>query len=352
MKKTAQDRFFQRGLACLLAAATLLMLASVCFTSCSGEIFSTESESLSLLPGDDQSSTGTGTLGLVTEPSTGGSMVITPSGDPFADAAHVMRVDFLNTGNADSILLRMDQTTILVDTGESDDYRIITAKLREYEIDTIDYLIITHYDNDHIGTASELLKQYDIKSVYMPDYIRDSRLYRGLADVLGILGESGKTQTYRLTKDVRIDLPYGSLHITPTHLYEPGLTLGSDDSHSLKENNYSLMTTVTFGEINLLLAGDAEGERIEEFMGALPDGAADFDVIKIPHHGGYDKEIGDLLRAAKGHLRYCVVSVGDSSLVDARLVTAMRSAGTGIYYTYNGHVRLATDGESMVVEQG
>ncbi len=337
----------RRGLAVLCAAAVLV---SLCLAACSGEILSTESESLSLIPGGP-GEPGTGSLGIVTETPTGDNMTITPSGDPYADAAHVMRVDFLNTGNADCILIRMDETVILVDTGESDDYRTVTAAMADAGISRIDHLIITHYDNDHIGTAAQLLKNYAVGHVYMPDYIRDSRLYRAFADTLSVLSDGGKTVVHRLQAEVVLSLDYGQVTVSPTALYEPGLTLGSDDSHALQENNYSLLTTVDFGEISILLAGDAEGERIAEYMAALPEGKADFDVLKIPHHGGYDKELGDLLRAAKGNLRYCMVSVGDASLVDARLVTAMRSAGAGVYYTYGGHIRLSTDGQSMVVEQ-
>ncbi len=337
-----------RGLACFLA----VVLLPFCMLACSDEILYTGTESLQIIEGTGTRPSGSssGLLELVTNPVTGGSISIQPSGDPYANAAHVMRVDFLSVGNADSILLRMDDTVVLVDTGESDDYGKLTATLSRYSIETIDHLIITHYDNDHIGTAAQVLKDYTVRNVYMPDYIRDSRLYRSLVDVLDILSASGTTTVSRLTEGKQVDLAYGSLHIDPTKLYAPGVTLGSDDSHALEENNYSLMTTVTFGDIRLLLAGDAEGARVAEFALLHPDWM--YDVVKIPHHGGYDKELGAFLRTLKGELRYCMVSVGDDSLVEASLVTAMRSSGAGTYYTYNGDIRLSTDGVSMTIEQG
>ena len=88
---------------------------------------------------------------------------------------------------------------------------------------------------------------------------------------------------------------------------------------------------------------------MKEFMEAL-DGEPDYDLIKIPHHGGYDKALGALLRGC-GNLRYCVVHTGDESQVDASLITAMRSVGAAAYYTFGGDVRFATDGESMVMTQ-
>ncbi len=331
----------RRGVVALMAAVVFL---SLCLTACSDQVLDPGKDTLSIVDG-------TGAWGLVTEPSTGGQLNITPT-DPFANAAHVLRVDFLNVDNADAILLRTEDAVILVDTGEADDYGAISGKLSEYGITAIDHLIITHYDNDHIGTATQILQNYTVRHVYMPDYVRDSRLYRSLVDRLDVMTANGEITVRRLTEAARIELANGSLTIYPTALYAHGQTLGSDDSHALEENNYSLITAVEFGDIRLLLAGDAEHDRITEFMATLPEGGTNFDLVKIPHHGAYDKSLGDLLRAAKGEIRYCVVSVGSADLVEASLVTAMRSAAAGAYYTYNGDIRFATDGATMTVEQG
>lgn len=332
-----------RGAVCLLAALLLLSLAA-----CSGEIYDPTQDTLILNEGTGKG-TGNGVLELPTEPSTG-SVIEIPNTDPFENSPHVLRADFLNTGDSDAILIRMDSTVILVDTGESDDYPAISRKLTEYGVTTIDYLIISHYDNDHIGAVSQVLQNYTVKEVYMPDYVRDSSLYRRMMTALE--GVSGVT-VHRIHKeDARIELPYGRLWINATSLYEAGVTLGSDNSHALEENNYSLITSVYFGDVSMLLMGDAEQDRITEFMGLLKDGDT-YDVIKIPHHGGYDKALGELLRSNKGTMRYCMVHVSteDPPVLDASLVTAMRTSGAAAKYTCNGDIAFATDGVSMTVNQ-
>ena len=322
----------------LLATALLL----TCFAACSGEIYDPSHGSLSLNEGEGN---GNGNLELPTEPPTGSSIVITPD-DPFANATHLLRADFLNTGSSDVILIRMDDTVILVDTGETDDYLKISGRLNELGITTIDYLIISHFDNDHIGTMSRVLQNYTVKQVYMPEYVRDSSLYRRMMSTLEVMPQ---VTVHRLTEDVRIELSYGSLWINPTGLYEAGATLGSDDDNDhQEENNYSLVTSVYFGNVSLLLAGDAEQERLTEFMGM--GGELAYDVIKIPHHGGYDKALAELLRTNKG-LRYCMVHAGSESLVDSSLVTAMRTSGAAAKFTYNGDIAFVTDGTAMTVTQ-
>ncbi len=333
----------KRGV-CPILTAALLFLCLGGLAACSDQIYDPTPDTLILNEGSGNG-TGGSHLEIPTEPPTG-SVIQIPVTDPFENAAHVLRADFLDTGNSDAVLLRLDNVVVLMDTGEADDYPAISRKLAEYGITSIDYLIISHYDNDHIGTVSQLLQYYTVKNIYMPDYVRDSSLYRRMMSTLE--GTEGVT-LHRPTEDVRIELPYGSLWINPTKLYEPGVTLGSDEAHALEENNYSLITSVSFGDISLLLAGDAEEDRINEFMGILGEECA-YDVIKIPHHGGYDKALADLLRMNKG-ARYCMVHVGSKELVDASLVTAMRTSGAAAKFTYEGDISFATDGVSMTVTQ-
>ena len=325
-------KVFRSGVSLLVMALLLL-----CFVGCSDQIYDPTQGTLILEEGTGSSPS--------TEAPTG-SVIEIPNADPFENAPRLLRADFLNTGDSDAILIRMDDTVILVDAGENDDFPTISRKLTEYGISTIDYFIISHYDNDHIGAAAQILQSYTVKTVYMPDYVRDSSLYRRMTAVLEALP---RVTVHRLTEDVRIDLSYGSLWINPTRLYRAGLTLGSDDSHSLEENNYSLMTSVYFGDVAMLLAGDAEQDRLTEFMETV-DGEMSYDVIKIPHHGGYDKALGSLLRENTG-LRYCMVHVGDESSTEASLITAIRASGAVAKFTCNGNISFATDGVSMTVNQ-
>ncbi len=342
-----------RAVWCVLLAAAFLLLVLLTAGGCSDEIYNPETNELILVTSPSvPGQSGQIQWELPTEPSTGAVIGITPT-DPYENAPHTLRVDYLSVGNADAILLRMDGKVILIDTGETDDYQKINTTLMGYGITTIDYLIISHYDNDHIGTAEQILRYYTVREVYMPDYIRDSRLYRRMTQMLDALVADGKTAVHRLKEDVNLSVGIGQVWINATKLYEPGVTLGSDDSHSLQENNYSLITAVTFGDLRLLFAGDAEGERMEEYAALCAAGAGmDFDVLKIPHHGGYDKGTGNFIReAGKNGLRYCMVMIADPSLAEASLITAIRSAGAGVYYTSGGDIRFATDGQTMTVTQ-
>ena len=333
----------RRGLP-IISAAILLSLCLLGMVGCSDQVYDPTPGTLILNEGTGNN--GSGNLELPTEPPTG-SVIVMPSTDPFENSPHVLRADFLDTGDSDAILLRLDETVILMDTGEADDYPAISKKLTEYGITTIDYLIISHYDNDHIGTVSQVLQNYTVKEMYMPDYVRDSSLY---GRMMSTLDAKPAVQVHRLhDEDVRIELAYGSLWINATGLYEAGVEHGNDNAHDLEENNYSLITSVYFGDVSILLAGDAEQDRLTEFMEKVGDKLT-YDIIKIPHHGGYDKALKPLFEKNKGE-RYCMVHVGSEELVNASLETAMRTSGAAAKYTFEGDIAFATDGISMTVEQ-
>lgn len=288
------------------------------------------------------------------ESETAGTVVIRPNGDPFADAAHTLYADFLATGKSDCILLRMDGQVVLIDTGDRNDATLLCQTLDGYGITRIDYLILTHYDNDHIGSAETVLERYEVGTVYMPDYVRNSKLYRTLDTALTAAEISG-TEVHRLyAQDIELELGYGSLWINATGMagYEPGQILGADeDNEDTDENNFSLITAVRFGDKTLLLCGDAEGERMAEYLPlATARGISSCSLLKVPHHGASaDKGLLDAVRAWRP--RYCVVCTDAAQNVSGAILTNMRTVGAGQYFTYDGKVTFATDGAGAVILQ-
>ena len=75
-------------------------------------------------------------------------------------------VDFLDVGNADCIVIRTENRTTVIDTATSISSNIIFEYLNEKGIDRIDVLIITHFDKDHVGSASKIINNIKVDRVY------------------------------------------------------------------------------------------------------------------------------------------------------------------------------------------
>lgn len=73
---------------------------------------------------------------------------------------------FFNAGKADCMLISNNDNHIMIDTGEEDLEKTILSYLKNNNISKLDYLILTHFDKDHIGSASGVIKNVDVANVF------------------------------------------------------------------------------------------------------------------------------------------------------------------------------------------
>ena len=92
-----------------------------------------------------------------------------------SDETQQMSVTIFKIGKADSMLVSYDNHHILIDTGEDDEAAEILAYLHDNQITKLHTLIITHFDKDHVGGADKLVERIDIDTIYIPNYISDSK---------------------------------------------------------------------------------------------------------------------------------------------------------------------------------
>lgn len=342
-----------------LVAAPMLLIILLCLSACSDMVLNSDGSisypgqtlQLNTVAGspaesDPPTTEGGGTLTLRPGETQAPSMTLRPS-DPIIDPDQSLTIEFLSTGKSDCILIRMDGKCILVDTADRNDSDLIRSTLDGYGITHIDCLILTHYDNDHIGSAADVLEQYTVGEVYMPDYVRNSKLYRNTVAALTEAEGKGTTVHRLYAQDVELTIGTGSLWINATAMegYEPGQVLGADeDNDQNEENNYSLITALRYGDITILLCGDAEGERMTEYLPLAQErGITSCTLLKIPHHGG-SADTGLLSAVRAWRPRACVVCTDAEQNVSAAVITNMTHVGAGQYFTYKGTVCFTADG--------
>lgn len=311
---------------------SLCLLLSLGLGACSGEVLDT----------GKQTGTGQLTPGELNpgETTNGHAGSLTP-GDAFANAEHLLTMRILKTGKSDCVLLKLDDTVIMIDTADADDYGEISDLLESLGIARIDHLILTHFDNDHIGSAAKVIEDFDVAQVYMPNYVRDSGLYRSL--LLALEEKAGVTTLNRLNDDTAIELPVGSMWINVSRVY-PDLSHQDPIPEDSMDNDLSLICGLTLGEFSALFMGDAEKARCEDFL-AQTQYAGQYDFVKLPHHGSHNKMLRDILSAAKPG--YGVICTDSSNELEMELVYLLRNLGTLTYYSYNGAIMLRTDGKTV-----
>ena len=318
---------------CILLVCALLVI-SIC--ACTGRRT------------DPGNQAGTGMLGTAapdTSEETGGHAGSLIPDDTFANAEHLLTVRVLKTGKSDCMLIQLDNTVIMIDTADADDFGEISSTLNALGIARIDHLILTHFDNDHIGSAARIVQDYEVAEVYMPNYVRDSGLYRSLINALQ--SKSGQVNVHRLNDDTTIDLPVGSLWLNVSRVY-PDLSHEEPIPEDSMDNNLSLICGLTFGEFSALFMGDAEKERCEDFN-AQTQYVGQYDFIKLPHHGNHNKALRDFL--VESGVKYGVICTDAMENIEQEVVNLMRNLGALTYYSFNGDLTLRTDGDLVQCTQ-
>lgn len=241
---------------------------------------------------------------------------------------------FFKIGKADSILLAAAGTYVLVDTGEAERGLDVVAALDELGVKTIDTLIITHFDQDHVGGAADVLENFGVGQVLVTYRSKESDEIDAYD---WAMQEAGLTEQ-AVTADTTIEAGPMSIQIIAPRQSE----YDKDTS-----NNSSLVCRVTYGSTRLLLSGDIQKERIDEIVGAGYDLTAD--LIKMPHHGGIEDNTDTLVSAVSP--TYAVICCSNKNPEDLEVDEILEDAGVEVFATREGTVTATSDGTKITVDQ-
>ena len=95
--------------------------------------------------------------------------------------------------------------------------------------------------------------------------------------------------------------------------------------------------------------GDAQKQRTEEFLESsyLPQSC---DLIKMPHHGDYNKRLRDLF--VRMQPKYAILTAGvERSRVEEETLALLEACRCNAYYTDEGAVTITSDGINLQVDQ-
>lgn len=80
-----------------------------------------------------------------------------------------LQIYYFDVGQADSILVVADDQTMLIDAGNNEDGPLLASYIQGLGITKIDYLVGTHPHEDHIGGLDDIINNFEIGKIYMPD---------------------------------------------------------------------------------------------------------------------------------------------------------------------------------------
>ena len=253
-------------------------------------------------------------------------------------AAENLRVEFYDVGKADAMLITTPAgERILIDAATNKQGKKLVERFQKAGVDTIDVMIITHYDKDHVGGADKILEEIAVKQVIMPVYDKESKQHTQFEEALAQIGD---VDVYRIGTGGEEAFESGdgvTMHVTAAH----EAYYGKDE-----ENDFSLAVRMTYGDTKLLFAGDAEAPRQREL---LEEGDVACDVLKVPYHGRMTAMSGEFLAACAPKIAYITDDEDDPA--SEELIGILEALGTQVYTSRNdGDVVVISDGHSVSVQ--
>ncbi len=185
-----------------------------------------------------------------------------------------LHVNVLDVGQGECILIRTAAgRNILIDAGPDPASACVQlGKKLPFWDRQIDTLILTQYQSDHIAGALELLRRYNIRSLYLPPSNSQAVL------PVEIVGTALDKQVALYTLAGGKQLNSGELYLSVLNPpAEPFKGTGDDI------NNNSVVIRATYGKVSFLLCSDIGMEAEQCLAGKRADLRSD--VLKVAHHG-------------------------------------------------------------------
>lgn len=201
---------------------------------------------------------------------------------------NILRVYYLDVGQADCTLIVNNGQTMLIDGANEADSSLIIKYLKKLGVSKLDYVIATHPDMDHIAGLDKLILAFDAECIYMPITTKTNKEMNEL---------------YQAIENRTVINPTASDYF---YLGNSKCTiLNSGDTSKVSDNNSSIVIQLDYGETSCLFMGDAETEVEDNVTWN------DINVLKVSHHGSNDATSQLFLEAVLPE--YSIISVGSNN---------------------------------------
>lgn len=229
---------------------------------------------------------------------------------------------FLSVGQGDCTLFQHQGYTVLIDAGPKTEWvdaaqKLIIPALLEHQVRSIDLLILSHPDMDHIGGLQSLSKQFKIGTVCLPAIFKKDPFMNQ------VLRHAGITSTQTLWIHEYVQAKIGEVQID---LLEPIYQPYEPD------NEGSLFVKLSNGKSSAVFTGDASMLKEIQMIPYLCSWKAD--LLKAGHHGSRHSTSTDWLKAVQP--KYVVLSCGRNNSYHHPHPTTLkriRASGAKVYRT-------------------
>jgi len=205
-------------------------------------------------------------------------------------------ISMLDVGQGDSTLIEYKNITMLIDTGAPyDKYhgpimkQVLQPVLQAKGINSIDYLILTHFDSDHAGNFNDLQQHFRIKNI-----IHNGNLTNYLT--ANNITLKNNPNIYHLCNNDKLTYQNLSLQF-----------FQACHQKTQTKNNQSLVFQLNYYDTSVLFTGDIE-EDTETQLASTHGSHLNSTILKVAHHGSKTSSSIPFVQAVQP--QHSVISAG------------------------------------------
>jgi len=248
----------------------------------------------------------------------------------------LLHVYFLDVGQGDAQLIEFEGKQVLIDGGPDGKVLSELGQVMPFNDRSIDLVILTHPDADHINGLIKVLGRYEV------------------ANILENFLENHKSPAYREWNKLKIDSTVmqavsGQIIDLGGGAYIKVLYPIAGSSQQAKTNNNSIITMLVYGDNELLLTGDTEARVERELIGREIN--IDADLLKVAHHGSKTSTTDEFLDSVTPEIAF--IQLGEDNNYGhphPTILERLQSRAIKYYRTdTDGMVELILDGQNYKI---
>jgi len=251
----------------------------------------------------------------------------------------ILHVYFLDVGQGDAILIDSpDHKQMLIDGGRNRAVLSEIGKILPFGDRSIDMVLATHPDADHIGGLPEVIQNYDVDLFIESGVESDNKI----DDELKREVEAKNIQTLIARRGMIINFGDG---------VRLQILFPNQDVTNWETNRASIVAKLIYGDKSFLLTGDSP-IPIENVLLNLDRETLDVDVLKAGHHGS--RTSTSLSYAEATSPKYAVISAGKDNSYGhphKEVLDILEKVGAKIVSTIDSStIEFETDGKSLILK--
>lgn len=215
------------------------------------------------------------------------------------DSRGVLTLAIFDVGQGDAIFIESPTgTQVMLDAGPARKILGPFSKMISPFDRTIDAIVITNPDADHIGGFTDILKNYEIGAVIEPGTLNDSKTFQNIKSEI----KNKNIPNILARRGTRLHIGGGAFI---------DILFPDRDVSAWATNDGSVVARLSCGDFSVMLTGDATTETEKIILRENTDNQLKSTVLKVGHHGSRSSSSSSFVDAVGPS--YSVISVGEDN---------------------------------------